>query len=298
MRGDGCGDEFFEFDDIGGELADAFGGFFSGHGVFVDFEAEGFFVIGPLGDVHGGGGGGVEFADERFGAGLEFGEEGRGDGEEVAAGEFGDFADVAEAGSHDFGGVAEFLVVVVDGGDGDDAWVFVGGVVFFGGGLVPVEDAADERGDEFDAGVGAGDGLGEGEEEGEVAVDAILLEGGGGLDAFPCGGDFDEDAIAGDAVLFVHGDELAGLGDGAGGIEGEAGVDFSGDAAGDDFEDFLSEEDEDAVDDAFDEGVGGEGGAFEFGDGLIDEGAVLGFFRGLEDEGRVGGGVLGEEGAH
>ena len=298
MGGDGCGDEFFEFDDIGGELADAFGGFFGGHGVFVEIEAEGFFVIGPLSDVHGGGGGWVEFPGERFGAGVEFSEECGGDGEEVAACEFGDFADVAEAGAHDFGGVAEFLVVVVDGGDGDDAWVFVRCVVFFGGGLVPVEDAADEWGDEFDAGVCAGDGLGEGEEEGEIAVDAFLLKSGGGLDAFPCGGDFDEDAIAGDAVLFVHGDELAGLGDGAGGIEREAGVDFSGDAAGDDFEDFLTEEDEDAVDDAFDEGVGGEGGTFEFCDGLIDEGAVLRFFRGLEDEGWVGGGVLGEEGAH
>ena len=298
MRGDGGGDEFFEFDDISGELADAFGGFFCGHGVFVEVEAEGFFVVGAFGDVHGGGGGWVEFPGERFGAGLEFSEEGRGDGEEVAASEFGDFADVAEACAHDFGGVAEFFVVVVDGGDGDDAWVFVWGVVFFGGGLVPVEDAADEWGDEFDAGFGAGDGLGEGEEEGEVAVDAFFLEGGCGLDAFPCGGDFDEDAFAGDAVLFVHGDELAGLGDGACGIEGEAGVDFCGDAAWDDFEDFLTEEDEDAVDDAFDEGVAGEGGAFEFSDGLIDEGAVLGFFRGLEDEGWVGGGVLGEEGAH
>lgn len=126
MRGDGCGDEFFEFDDICGELADAFCGFFCGHGVFVEVEAEGFFVVGPFGDVHGGRGGWVEFPGERFGAGLEFSEEGRGDGEEVAASEFGDFADVAEACAHDFGGVAEFLVVVVDGGDGDDAWVFVG----------------------------------------------------------------------------------------------------------------------------------------------------------------------------
>ena len=194
--------------------------------------------------------------------------------------------------------MAEFLVVVVDGGDGEDAGVFVGGVVLFVGGLEPVEDAADEWGDEFHAGVGAGDGLGKREEEREVAVDAVLLELAGGLDAFPCGSNLDEDAVPGEAFFFVHADELARLGDGAVGIEGEAGIDFRGDATGDDAEDFASEEDEDAVDDAFDELISAEWAVAVFRDGLIDERAVLGFFGRLEDKGGIGGGVLREEGAH
>ncbi len=126
---------------------------------------------------------------------------------------------------------------------------------------MPVEDAADEGRDELDAGLGAGDGLGEGEEEGEVAVDAFLLEFLGGLDAFPGGGDLDEDALAGDAVLFVNGDELSGLGDGGVGVEGEAGIDLGRNAAGNDLEDFQAEEDQDAVDDRLRErGTGRSGG--------------------------------------
>ena len=46
------------------------------------------------------------------------------------------------------------------------------------------------------AGLGAGHGLGEAEQQGEVAVDAFLLEHLGGLDAFPGGGDLDQDALA------------------------------------------------------------------------------------------------------
>jgi len=163
---DEAGDEGFEFDDVLGEVADAFGGLLGGHGVFVEEPAEGFFVAADAVDLEGFGVVGVELFDEGFVGGLEFAEEAWGDGEEVAAGEFGDLAFVAEAGAHDLGGVAEVLVVVVDLGDGLDAGIFGGGVVLAGAFFVPVEDAADEGGDEFDAAFGAGDGLGEGEEEG------------------------------------------------------------------------------------------------------------------------------------
>jgi len=63
---------------------------------------------------------------------------------------------------------------------------------------------ADEGGDELHAGLGAGDGLGEGEEQREVAVDAFFFQFLRCADAFPCGGNFDEDAIAVDAVLFCN----------------------------------------------------------------------------------------------
>ncbi len=295
---DEAGDEGFEFDDVLGEVADAFGGLLGGHGVFVEEPAEGFFVAADAVDLEGFGVVGVELFDEGFVGGLEFAEETGGDGEEVAAGEFGDLAFVTEAGAHDLGGVAEVLVVVVDLGDGLDAGIFGGGVVLAGAFFVPVEDATDKRGDQFDAAFGAGDGLGEAEEEGQVAVDAFFLQDFGGFDAFPGGGDFDEDALAGDAGLFVHADEVAGFVDVGLGVEGEAGVDFGGDAAGDDFEDFEAEGDDEAVHDAVEEGGSGEGGGFAVCDGFFDEGFVFVFLGGLEDEGRVGGGVLGFVGLH
>ena len=295
---DDTGDEGFEFDDVFGEVADAFGGFLGGHGVFVEEPAEGFFVAADAVDFEGLGVGGVEFGGDGVGGGLEFAEETGGDGEQVAASEFGDLPFVAEAGAHDLGGVAEVLVVVVDLGDRLDAGVFGSGVVFAGALFVPVEDAADEGGDQFDAAFSAGDGLGEGEEEGQVAVDAFFLEDFSGFDAFPGGGDFDEDALAGDAGFFVHADEVTGFVDVGLGVEGEAGVDFGGDAAGDDFEDFEAEGDDEAVHDGVEKGGAGEGGGFAVGDGFFDEGLVFVFLGGLEDEGGVGGGVLGFVGLH
>lgn len=236
---EGLVDECFEFDDVCGEATDALGGFFSGHGVFVKHEAEGFLVEGDFfdgvlrGDFWG------ECGLEGFFGGGELGEELGGDGEEVTAGEGDDFAFVAEGCAHDFGVVAEFFIVVVDGFYGDDAGVFVAfKVCAFGVCFMPVEDAADEGGDELDFRFGAGDGLGEGEEEGEVTMDAFFFEDFSGFDAFPCGGDFDEDAVFGDAFFGVGCDEFFGFGDGAVGVKGEACIDFCGDAAGDDFEDF------------------------------------------------------------
>lgn len=72
-------------------------------------------------------------------------------------------------------------------------------------GLEPVENAADKGGDEEGAGLGSGDGLGQGEEQGQVGVDAVVaLQDLGGLDALPCGGDLDEDALLGNTLLLVE----------------------------------------------------------------------------------------------
>ena len=132
---------------------------------------------------------------------FELAQQLRRDGEQVAAGELGDFADVAEAGAHDDGLVAEFLEVVVDARDRLHAGIVGALEILAGVLLVPVEDAADEGRDERDAGVGGGDGLMEAEEQRQVAVDAFLLQDLGGADAFPRGGDLDEDAVAADAFL-------------------------------------------------------------------------------------------------
>jgi hypothetical protein len=97
------------------------------------------------------------------------------------------------------------LVVVEDGLDGLDTGVLLGGVVALVGGLVPVENTADEGGDQEGTGLGGGDGLDEREEQGQVAVDAVLgLQDVSGLDTLPGRGDLDEDTVLGDAVVGVQ----------------------------------------------------------------------------------------------
>ena len=63
----------------------------------------------------------------------------------------------------------------------------------------------------------------------------------GGLDAFPGGGELDQDALAADAGLLVGGDDLAGRGDRFLRVIREAGIHLGRDAAGDDLEDALAE---------------------------------------------------------
>jgi hypothetical protein len=97
------------------------------------------------------------------------------------------------------------LVVVEDLLDALDARVLLLGVLLLGRRLEPVEDAADEGRDEEGTGLGGGDGLDLGEHERQVAVDAVLgLEDLGSLDALPCRGELDEDALLGDALLLVE----------------------------------------------------------------------------------------------
>ena len=152
-------------------------------------------------------------------------EEVRSNGQEVATAEGLDLAAITEGCAHDFGLDVVALVVGEDAADGLHAGVVGargGGFVPVGtlGLLVPVVDAADERRDQLDLGVGAGDGLGEREEQGEIAADAFLFELSGGLDAFPGGGHLHENAFLGDAGSLIESDELAGFGDGGGLVEG------------------------------------------------------------------------------
>lgn len=73
------------------------------------------------------------------------------------------------------------------------------------GGLVPVENTADEGGDEVGTGLSGGDSLGDGEHQGQVGVDAVVaLKDLGGLDTLPGGGDLDQDAVLGDALGLVQ----------------------------------------------------------------------------------------------
>lgn len=127
------------------------------------------------------------------------------DGQVVAASKLGDLAGVAERGTHDDGLVAELLVVVEDALDGGDTGVLLLGVLLLGGGLEPVEDTANEGGDEVGVGLSGSNSLDEGEHEGQVAVDAVVtLQDLGGLDTLPGGGDLDQDTVLLDALLLVE----------------------------------------------------------------------------------------------
>ena len=127
------------------------------------------------------------------------------DGQVVAASQLGNLTSVAERGTHDDGLVAVLLVVVEDGLNALDTGVLLLLVLLLRRGLVPVEDTADEGGDEESTGLSGSDGLDQGEHEGQVGVDAVVtLEDLGGLDTLPCRGDLDEDTVLGDALLCVE----------------------------------------------------------------------------------------------
>ena len=164
--------------------------------------------------------------------------------------------------------------------------------------LVPVENAAHEGRDERDAGLGRRNGLVQAEEQREVAVDAFLLKDFSGADAFPGRGDLDEDAVAANAGVVVLLNDGAALSDGGLGVVGEAGIDFGGDAAGNDGQDLLAEGDGQA----FEGQVGHVFIGCAFAQLLarvekyaVDNGLVLRHLRGGGDQRGVGGGVLGAE---
>ena len=180
---------------------------------------------------------------------MEFAKETGADGQQVTATEFGDFTFVAEAGTHDLGRVTEVLVVIVDLSHRLHAGIFRGCEVFACALFVPVENATDERRDQLDATLGADHRLGQTEEERQVAVDAFFLEDFGCLDAFPGGGDLDQNALTGDAFFFVGADELTRFVDVGLRVEGEAGIHFGGNATWHDLQDFEAKQDHEPVED-------------------------------------------------
>lgn len=128
-----------------------------------------------------------------------------GNGKVIATSELSDFANASERSTHDNGVVAVLLVVVENGLHGLDTRVLFLLVLLLCCGLEPVENAADEGGDEESTGLGGGDGLDLGEEESQVAVDlVVLLEDLDGLDTLVGRGNLDEDAGLVNAQLLVE----------------------------------------------------------------------------------------------
>lgn len=272
-----------ELGGIGSKLADTLGQLLSGHGILVQLPAEGSLVEGDLGVLLGRRGSdlGAQLALEGLVRLLELLQEVGRDGQEIASGQLLNLANGTERGAHDDGLVAVLLVVVVDLGDGDNTGILSANVLLLVGGLVPVEDTADEGRDQSNLGLGASNSLygltnckimvsknasypsrqvsikwnpeersylAEREEKGEVAVDTLnSLEVLGSLDTLPSGGDLDENALLGDAGILVKTDDLLGLGDGGLLVEGETGIDLGRDTAGDDLQDLDTKVDEELV---------------------------------------------------
>jgi hypothetical protein len=126
------------------------------------------------------------------------------DGQVVTASKLGDLASVSERGTHNDSVVTKLLVVVEDLLDRLNTRVLLLGVLLLGGGLEPVEDTADEGGNEVSTGLSGTNGLDEREHEGKVGVDAVVtLEDLSSLNTLPSGGDLDQDAVLGDTLLAV-----------------------------------------------------------------------------------------------
>ena len=125
-------------------------------------------------------------------------------------------------------------------------------------------------------------------------MNALFFEDLGGLDAFPCGGELDEDALAGDTGFLVLRDDVAGGRNGLFSVVGEACIDLCGDAAGDDFEDLDAESNGQSL-----EGCGGNllvGGVgasvFFLLENIVHDGLILRHLGGGGDERGIGGRIL------
>ena len=127
------------------------------------------------------------------------------DCEIIASSQLRNLTNTTERRTHDDGLVSKLLVVVEDALHALDTGILIGGIGLAGGGLVPVENAADEWGDEEGTCFSGSNSLNEREHESQIAVDAVLgLQDLGGFDAFPGRGDLDQDALLANAQLLVE----------------------------------------------------------------------------------------------
>lgn len=126
-------------------------------------------------------------------------------GQVITTSQLSDLTDASERGTHNDSVVAKLLVVVENGLDGGNTRVLLLGVLLLSGSFVPIEDTANEGGNEVTSGLGGTDGLGKREHKSKVAVDAVVfLKNTSGLDALPGGGDFDQDTLLRNSNGFVQ----------------------------------------------------------------------------------------------
>ena len=107
--------------------------------------------------------------------------------------------------------------------------------------LVPVEDSADEGGNEEEVAAGTGGCLEDMEDEGHVDLDLALCQHLCCLNAFPGGSNLDEDSVSVNACLFVEVNYPFASSDRFIFVEAETGVNLSRDVALDPLQDFAAE---------------------------------------------------------
>jgi hypothetical protein len=160
---------------ISSEFADTLRQFLDSHGVLVEFEAEKPLVVEvcPLLNVELLNIINLELLGHRIFAVIQLFQETWRDGKVVASSKLGYLTKIAERSTHDNGVVAVLLVVIEDLLDRFDTWVVLRVVLLLCVGLVPIENATDERRNEIGTGLSGCDGLDDGEHECEVAVHAV-----------------------------------------------------------------------------------------------------------------------------
>src|SRR5471032_99730 len=104
----------------------------------------------------------------------------------------------------------------------------------------PVVDATHERRNQEHTRISTRRSLSEGEQQGQVGLNAFLFQNLGGTDAFPGGSDLDQYAVAADAGFVVQLDQTVRALQYGVSVERKARVHFSGNAARDHFQNFLT----------------------------------------------------------
>jgi hypothetical protein len=107
------------------------------------------------------------------------------------------------------------------------------------------------------------------------------------LNPLPSGRNLDQNPLFINPQFLVQLDDMECLFNGGLFIKREPCIDFCGDSSGDDFEDFITEFNEETVECVVDLLVDFGGFGFSVGAGCVDEFCVGGFFGGSEEEGGV-----------
>lgn len=241
-------DDLLERDNVGRELADTVRELLRRHLVLVQHPTEGLLVELDLLHVEATRLAGIEFLLNLFRARRQLVQELRRDGQTIASSQLGDLALVAEAGAHDNRVVSVLFVVVVNLGNRQDTWVFLGlETRNTQGSLVPVEDAAHKGANQGATGLGTRNRLGQRKDQGQVASNALLLQDFGGLDSFPSRRNLDENTALVDTHFLVELDDLASLGNGRLGIKRKASINLGRDVSRNEFGNLGTKVDRDLV---------------------------------------------------
>ncbi len=219
---------------------------------------------------------------------LQFLQQGRTDGQQIASYEFLDFSRIPETRSHDFGLVSEFLVVVVDHGNGTDSRILGPNKILTGFRFVPIKDATHERRDQLSIGLGASYGLGQGKEKGHVAMDALLFQNTSCLNTFPSSGKLDQYALSGKSFGLVGGNQFTCLFEAGLGVKRQTSIHLGRNATRYDPEDFTSETNQQAIDYEFRSSFTIR---LRFSDHLVDKIGILFLARSLEHEAGIRRGI-------